>query len=93
MAKLQLKRGTTAQVQAYTPADGEPVYDKTKGSLVVGDGSTVGGKALVAGSASKWTNARAVTFTGAATGTGNLDGSADVSIALALSDIDCGVLS
>ena len=93
MAKLQLKRGTTAQVQAYTPADGEPVYDKTKGSLVVGDGSTAGGKALVAETARKWSSPRTVAFTGAATGTADIDGSANVSIALTLGDIDCGVLT
>lgn len=35
-----------------------------------------------AGTANKWTTPRALTFTGGATGTGNLDGSGNVSIAL-----------
>lgn len=40
---LQLKRGTTAEVAAYTPAVGEPVLDQQLNWLSIGDGSdTVG---------------------------------------------------
>lgn len=41
---LQLKRGTTAEVNAITPAIGEPVWDREGGVLRVGDGVTPGGK-------------------------------------------------
>ena len=40
---FQLKRGTTAAVNAYLPAVGEPVYDTTLKRLKVGDGVTLGG--------------------------------------------------
>ncbi|MNH93107.1 hypothetical protein D3C73_457000 [compost metagenome] len=40
---FQLKRGTTAAVNAYLPAVGEPVYDITLKQLRVGDGVTMGG--------------------------------------------------
>lgn len=40
---FQLKRGTTAAVNAYLPAVGEPVYDITLKKLRIGDGVTMGG--------------------------------------------------
>lgn len=43
MSVLQLKRGTTAQVGAYTPVIGEPVYNVTLKSFSIGDGVTPGG--------------------------------------------------
>lgn len=43
---LQLKRGTQSSVSTYTPADGEPVFDKTNKRLLIGDGQTVGGNDL-----------------------------------------------
>lgn len=46
---LQFKRGTSAEVAAYTPAVGEPVLDITTNSLVVGDGVTPGGVSPVEG--------------------------------------------
>lgn len=42
---------TTSQLATYTPAEGEIIVDKTKKTLVVGDGSTKGGIALVSESA------------------------------------------
>jgi len=48
MTILQIKRGTTAQVAGITPADGELVLDKTTMKLLAGDGSTAGGKQIVA---------------------------------------------
>ena len=37
------KYGATALVAAYTPGQGEPVWDKDLKKVVVGDGTTVGG--------------------------------------------------
>ncbi|MEB5707358.1 hyaluronate lyase N-terminal domain-containing protein [Pantoea anthophila] len=47
-ASIQLKRGATAKVAAYTPLSGEMVLDTTTNKLYVGDGSTAGGKQVVA---------------------------------------------
>lgn len=44
--QFQLRRGTTSQIAAITPAAGELLYDTTLGALVTGDGATVGGKRL-----------------------------------------------
>ena len=41
--QTQLRRGTSAQVAAMTPVDGEPVYNTTDDRLHMGDGSTAGG--------------------------------------------------
>ncbi len=41
--KIQVKRGTAAQVDALTPEAGEPVWDMTAGQLRMGDGTTIGG--------------------------------------------------
>ena len=47
MAKrLQLRRGTTAQTNAFKGADGEVTVDTTKKTLVLHDGVTAGGKPL-----------------------------------------------
>ena len=40
---FKIKRGTTAQVNAYLPAVGEPVMDVTLNQLHIGDGVTLGG--------------------------------------------------
>lgn len=45
-ASIQVKRGTTAKVAAYTPLSGELVLDTTTNKLIAGDGSTAGGKPL-----------------------------------------------
>ena len=41
--QLQLRRGTSAQVAAFTGAQGEVVMDTTNNRLVINDGSTAGG--------------------------------------------------
>ena len=41
--QLQLRRGTSSQVAAFTGAQGETVMDTTNNRLVVNDGSTIGG--------------------------------------------------
>lgn len=48
---LRLRRGTTAELAAITPALGELIYVTDTKSLYVGDGTTQGGKFLTAGSA------------------------------------------
>lgn len=84
--RFKLKRGTTAQVNAYTPQQGEPVVDLSAMSLKIGDGVTLGGVALnLVASAVKLANSRTFTFTGDATGTFNFDGTTDPSTALSLS--------
>ena len=48
MAKtLQLRRGTTAQNDTFTGAEGEITVDTTKKTLRLHDGSTAGGKEIV----------------------------------------------
>lgn len=47
-ASIQVKRGTTAKVSAYTPLEGELVLDLTTKKLYAGDGSTAGGNQIVA---------------------------------------------
>lgn len=47
-ASIQVKRGTTAKVAAYTPLEGELVLDLTTKKLYAGDGSTAGGNQIVA---------------------------------------------
>jgi len=39
----QLRRDTTANIAAITPAQGEPVYDVTRNALTIGDGAQAGG--------------------------------------------------
>ncbi|MBV4365928.1 hypothetical protein [Erwinia phyllosphaerae] len=92
-ASLQLKGGTAAKVAAYTPLARELVIDTDNYRLVIGDGTTAGGKPLTVISAPKWSTARTITLTGAATGSASIDGSADVSIALTLGSVDLGTLS
>lgn len=79
---FQIKRGTTAAVNAYLPAVGEPVYDITLKELKIGDGVTLGGVAPThAATADKLFTARNITLSGSVTGTVAFDGSANVSIA------------
>ncbi|MDU5473791.1 hypothetical protein [Pantoea sp.] len=47
-ASIQLKRGATAKVAAYTPLSGELVLDTTTNKLYAGDGSKAGGNQIVA---------------------------------------------
>jgi Major tropism determinant N-terminal domain len=44
--QLQLRRDTAANIAGITPAQGEPIYDVTNGTLRVGDGATAGGSML-----------------------------------------------
>lgn len=49
--QLQLRRGTTAQIAAFTGAQGEVIVDTDKDTLVVQDGVTAGGFPLASESA------------------------------------------
>jgi hypothetical protein len=40
---IKFKRGTTANVAAYTPEAGEPVFDLSRKELRIGDGTQMGG--------------------------------------------------
>ena len=42
-SQIQLRRGTTAELDAITPADGEPVWDTTLDKLRIGNGTRAGG--------------------------------------------------
>ncbi len=46
--ELKLRRDVEADIDAMTPAEGEPIYDITNKRLRVGDGSTAGGLHLAA---------------------------------------------
>ena len=78
--RLQLKRGTTTQTSTFTGLDGEVTVDTTKKTLVVHDGSTVGGTVLAKDSAlnshtARTDNPHAVTK--AQVGLSNVDNTAD----------------
>lgn len=47
MGVLQIKRGVSANVRAYTPLSGELVMDTTTREIFVGDGTTPGGKPII----------------------------------------------
>ena len=102
--QLKLRRGTTTQHSTFTGGDGEVTIDSTKKTIVVHDGSTVGGvplataasvatvAAATAPAATKLATARNIAHTGDVTGTASFDGTADVSIAttLAASGVTAG---
>ncbi|UAW53802.1 hypothetical protein pphageT12_51 [Pseudomonas phage pphageT12] len=82
---LQIKRGNTAQINAITPAAGEPVLDLTTMSLKLGDGATLGGVPLsLVASALKLATARSISVSGDISGSVSFDGSSNVSMSAAL---------
>lgn len=102
-SSIQVKRGTTAKVAAYTPLVGELVLDTTTNKLYAGDGSTAGGIQVVAskkgatdgssaasGEAGEYLTATSSSAVSMTTGTGVLV----VSLALTAGDWDLdGVLN
>lgn len=44
--RIKLRRGTTAQQQNFTGAEGEVTFDTDKNTLIVHDGTTKGGHVL-----------------------------------------------
>jgi hypothetical protein len=72
---LQLKRGTTADVAAYVPVVGEPVFDRELNIL------TIGGFPLSqVATALKLHTARTIALSGTVTGSGLFDGSGNLTI-------------
>ena len=47
MPTILLRRGTTAEREAYTPLQGEIIFDTTTNHLYAGDGSTQGGLSVI----------------------------------------------
>lgn len=69
--QLQVRRGTTAELQSFTGAEGEITVDTDKDTLVVHDGSTAGGHPLLrADQARGWTLTEHFTADGTWTKTG-----------------------
>ncbi len=95
--QLQIRRGTAAQVAAFTGAEGEIVYNSTNDSLHTNDGSTAGGFELARvdgsnfSSSVSFTTLSAATFSvsGAATFSGDID--VDGTTNLDVVDIDGAV--
>ncbi len=54
--QLQIRRGTSSQVAAFTGAVGELVVNTTNDSVHVNDGSTAGGFELARVDGSNWAN-------------------------------------
>lgn len=63
---IQLRRGTTAQVDAVTPASGEPIWETDGLKLAIGDGSTAGGLHVMMASGGTITGKVAITIPAAA---------------------------
>ena len=86
--QLQIRRGTAAQVAAFTGAEGEIVYNSTNDSLHTNDGSTAGGFELARAdganfsSSVSFTTLSAATFSvsGAATFTGEITANGGISL-------------
>lgn len=83
MPTLQIKRGTTSAVTAYTPLAGELIMDTTTKYIYVGDGTTAGGVRVGSGgnadTATKLATARTFNIAGGATAAAqSFDGSANV---------------
>jgi len=61
--QLQIRRGTAAQVAAFTGAEGEIVYNSTNDSLHTNDGSTAGGFELARADGSNFALTSAISTT------------------------------
>lgn len=95
MAKrLQLRRGTTAQMSTFVGAVAEVTYDSDKKTLIAHDGATAGGFELAkqsavdlkldananAVSATKLQTARTIALGGDVSGSANFDGTSNITI-------------
>lgn len=88
--QVQWRRGTTAQVNAFTGAVGEVVVDTDTNQLVVQDGVTAGGHRVALASGGTFNNVTvtgtftlsSVTMSGTATSTATISGGTYVSPAL-----------
>jgi hypothetical protein len=61
--QLQIRRGTSSQVAAFTGAEGEVVVNTTNDSIHVNDGSTAGGFELARVDGSNWAITNAISTT------------------------------
>lgn len=87
--QLQLRRGTTAENDAFTGASGELTADTTLNELRLHDGSTAGGHTIGAGGAADLDDLGDVTITSPATGAVlTYNGSAWIDGTVALGDTD-----
>ncbi len=87
--QLQLRRGTTAENNAFTGAVGEVTVDTTLNELRVHDGSTAGGHTVGGGGAADLDDLGDVTITSPATGAVlTYNGSAWIDGTVALGDSD-----
>lgn len=74
ITELKLRRGTTTDHQSFTGAEGEITIDTSKDTLVVHDGTTVGGHPLTKTSQARgWTTTEHFTSDGTWTKTGKAD--------------------
>jgi len=99
MGSLRLKRGDSTDRLNYTPLEGELILDTDTQQLFVGDGTTAGGNAVVAGNAnvtivSNYSNANVAAFL--PTFTGNITANvitANTITGLTLSNVPAGNLT
>jgi hypothetical protein len=78
---LQLRRGTTAQNNAFTGSAGELTFNTSTGALRAHDGVTAGGAEMLVNDGSNASISQTVTLTGAVTGSGTITNLGDLSIA------------
>jgi len=78
---LQLRRGTTAQNDAFTGSAGELTFNTTTGALRAHDGTTAGGAEMLVNTGSNANISQSVTLTGAVTGSGTITNLGNLTIA------------
>jgi len=78
---LQLRRGTTAQNNAFTGSSGELTFNTSTGALRAHDGVTAGGAEMLVNTGSNANISQSVTLTGAVTGSGTITNLGDLTIA------------
>ncbi len=78
---LQLRRGTTAQNDAFTGSAGELTFNTTTGALRAHDGTTAGGAEMLVNDGSNADISQSVTLTGAVTGSATITNLGNLSIA------------
>ena len=78
---LQLRRGTTAQNNAFTGSAGELTFNTSTGALRAHDGTTAGGAEMLVNTGSNANISQSVTLTGAVTGSGTITNLGDLTIA------------
>jgi len=77
---LQLRRGTTAQNDAFTGSAGELTFNTTTGAIRAHDGSTEGGAEMLVNDGSNANISQSVTLSGAVTGSATITNLGNLSI-------------